>query len=119
MFGRDECQYLRRILILNNCIFYHNFCAHECVCVVFQAEAPYFKITPEGVVKVAEGQDTMLKCHAFGAPKPIIVWTKDNELLSRERFIKEDSGNLKILVCVSNSIYFYINRTDQKIRNTI
>ena len=61
------------------------------------AEAPYFKITPEGVVKVAEGQNTMLKCHAFGAPKLIIVWTKDNELLSKERFIKEDSGNLKIL----------------------
>jgi len=51
------------------------------------------------VTKIAEGQTAVLICQVFGAPKPIITWTKDeDDVILGGRFRKENNGNLHISV---------------------
>src|SRR6218665_19630 len=72
---------------------------------VFLAELPSFIDAPQAVVKVAEGQNVTLTCQVFGAPKPVITWKKTDigstapsKPVIGDRFILENSGNLRILV---------------------
>ncbi|KAJ7425760.1 hypothetical protein WISP_22046 [Willisornis vidua] len=61
---------------------------------------------------VTEGKHAKLSCYVTGEPKPVIVWKKDNEVISEGRrhvIYEDDQENfvLKILFCkqVDNGLY--------------
>ena len=67
------------------------------------AEPPSFIKPPLPVVKVAEGQNVNLTCRVFGAPKPVITWSKGDEKVTGSRFQILKTGDLQILVsCVED-----------------
>ncbi|KAI0231978.1 Contactin-4 [Lamellibrachia satsuma] len=66
------------------------------------AEPPSFIEAPKPVVRAAEVQDISLKCRTFGAPKPVITWTKDGEAITDNRFKVKKNGDLKIKLVTSS-----------------
>ncbi len=61
------------------------------------AEPPTWLTAPADETKVAEGSPAMIHCHTFGAPKPVITWTKDDRPIPY-RFEVLDNGTLSIRV---------------------
>ena len=63
------------------------------------AEPPSFTEAPKSVTKAAEVQDVTLRCRTFGAPTPVITWTKDDgQPITDNRFKVRRNGDLKIKV---------------------
>ena len=61
------------------------------------AEAPSFTDPPQEA-KAAIGQTILLKCRVFGAPKPVIVWKRDNIVVVGDRYRTTEKGDLEITV---------------------
>ena len=60
---------------------------------------PTFTRPPLAVVKVAEGQSVNLTCRVFGAPRPVITWRKEGDIIQdSNRFKTLKVGDLQILV---------------------
>ena len=66
---------------------------------LLSAEPPSFIQGPESVKKAAQKQEVSLKCRTFGAPKPVITWTKDGKPIDDvHRIHVKKNGDLKIKV---------------------
>ena len=66
---------------------------------MLSAEPPSFIQGPESVKKAAQKQEVSLKCRTFGAPKPVITWTKDGKPIDDvHRIHVKKNGDLKIKV---------------------
>ena len=92
--------YCKTLALLPIRIERNYFCvqAHDIWSCLFSAEPPSFTEAPKPVVRAAEVQDISLKCRTFGAPKPVITWTKDGEAITDNRFKVKKNGDLKIKV---------------------
>ena len=58
---------------------------------------PFAKQPPEKIHRVVEDSDAVLKCRTFGAPKPIVKWTRAALSLTGSRYQIQDNGDLKII----------------------
>ena len=73
------------------------------------AEPPYFIESPMAIVKKAEGQEVILTCRVFGAPKPTVTWfrgTPAKEVVG-PRFTTLPEGDLKIVSAVREDATTY------------
>ena len=93
------------------------FCTKIYMYMLYKAEPPTFISKPQSVVKVAEGQDITIVCGVYGAPKPVVTWSKDGEEVQEgSRFSINTQGkivgNLTIKVGCVISLCFYLCATN-------
>ena len=58
------------------------------MCSPVEPSKPRFLIHPVSRENIATGQKTNLSCQAFGIPRPVVTWFKDNRTVAKNR-IKE------------------------------
>lgn len=54
-----------------------------------ESSRPRFLIHPISRENIATGQNTNFSCEAFGIPRPVITWFKDNRTMPKDNRIQE------------------------------
>jgi hypothetical protein len=61
------------------------------------AEPPEIQDPPENETKVVEGESVEINCVTFGAPRPQVIWRKNNQLVTGGRFTIKPDGTLFLM----------------------
>ena len=80
-------------MVLGACMISDGCCCGICCYII----VPFAKQPPEKIHRVVEDSDAVLKCRTFGAPKPIVKWTRAALSLTGSRYQIQDNGDLKII----------------------